>query len=90
MDGELEKYLRVAAPSFTILATVAGESRPLVFAAKADSATGETVGDTALFEATAEWLKTTSSFDGVLTRLEVRGVVFAGVRFNFPHGNERH
>ena len=90
LDGEMEKYLRVSAPSFTVVATVAGEARPLVFTAQADSATGETVGNTAAFAATADWLKTTPSFDAVLTRLEIRGVVFAEVPFNFPKGNERH
>lgn len=89
LDGEMENFIRSSAPSFEVLATVAGKSEPLLFVAVADSATGEKIGDTALFEATAPWLKTTHSFDGVLTKLEIRGTAFTGVAFNFPKGNDR-
>lgn len=89
LDGEMENFIRSAAPSFEVLANVAGKSEPLLFVAIADSATGEKIGDTALFEATAPWLKTVRTFDGILTKLEIRGTVFAGVAFNFPKGNDR-
>ncbi|HWA08747.1 MAG TPA: hypothetical protein VG838_04685 [Opitutaceae bacterium] len=89
LDGEMENFIRSAAPSFEIVATVAGQSRPLVLQAVANPATGETVGDTSLFEGTADWLKTTPAFDAVLSRLDVRGTTFSGVAFNFPKGNDR-
>jgi hypothetical protein len=89
MDGEMDKYIRLAAPSFAVVATVDGTTRPLLFNAVADSATGEKVGDTALFEATAEWLKTATSFDATLTALEIRGTNFSSVPFNFPKGNDK-
>ena len=89
LDGEMENFIRVAAPSFEILATTGGQSQPLLLVAVANSATGETLGDTALFETTAPWLKTTPSFDGVLTKLEIRGTTFAGVPFNVPRGNDK-
>jgi len=54
----------------------------------ANAATGETVGDTALFEAQAEWLKTNASFDAAINELQVRGNTYANVRFNFPKGND--
>ena len=88
LDGEMEKYIRIAAPSFEIVATLDGAKHPLTFMAVADSATGETVGSTSLFEATAEWLKTAKAFDAVLTKIEIRGSTFADVPFNFPKGNE--
>jgi hypothetical protein len=89
LDGEMEDFIRVTAPAFEMVATVDGAKQVLTFHAVADSATGESVGDTALFETTAGWLKTTGRFDAVLTQLEVRGTVYTNVRFNFPNGNDK-
>lgn len=89
MDGEMENYLRISAHSFTIIAKVNGELRELSFTATENTATGEKIGDTACFEAVAEWLKTAAAFDAVLTQLEIRGVAFTDVSFNFPRGNDR-
>jgi len=89
LDGEMENYIRLTMPLFEVVATVAGAKQPLLFKAVADSATGEKAGDSALFEATAEWLKTVSSFDGVLTKIEIRGTEFTAVAFNFPKGNDK-
>lgn len=90
LDGHMENFIRCAAPSFEVVATVAGESRPLVFAPVGDPATGEKPGDTACFEATAGWLQTATKFDGVLTGLTIRGATFSAVAFRFPEGNEAH
>ncbi len=88
LDGEMENFVRSATPAFEVIATVAGEKRILMFTAVADPATGEKVGDTSLFEATADWLKTIKEFDAVLTSIEIRGGAFSGVVFNFPKGND--
>lgn len=88
LDGEMENFIRSTAPSFEIVATIGGERHPLVLQAVANLATGETVGSTSLFEASADWLKTTPSFDAVLTRLDIRGTTFSAVPFNFPKGND--
>ena len=87
-DGELENFIRSAAGSFEVVATVGGEARTLRFSAVANPATGETAGDSSLFEAQADWLKTTANFDAVLTTLTVQGSVFSQVKFNFPQGND--
>ncbi len=84
LDDEMEEFIRVPARSLTIVARVGGEDRPLVLAAVANSATGETVGGTSLFQAQADWLKTAASFDGTLEALTVRGSAFTGIRFHFP------
>lgn len=89
LDGEMENFVRVAAPSFEIVATAAARSQPLVLLAVPNPATGETVGDTSLFEVTADCLKATPTFDAVLTKLDIRGAAFTGVPFNFPQGNDR-
>ncbi len=89
LDGEMENFIRSKQPSFEAVATVGGQPQTLVFRAIADPATGETVGDTSLFEASAGWLKATRSFDAVLTSLDIRGTVFTHVAFNFPQGNDK-
>ncbi len=88
LDGELENFIRSTAPSFEVVAAVNGESKTLVFLPVANPATGETVGDTSLFEAQADWLKSTKEFDAALKTLTVRGTVFSEVKFNFPKGND--
>ncbi len=89
LDGEMENFIRATALRFEVVAIVNGEKRPLVFDAVADSATGEKVGDTALFEASADWLKSTPKFDATLVSLSIRGTSFEAVKFNFPLGNDR-
>jgi hypothetical protein len=89
LDGEMESFIRVPAPEFEVVAMMDGQPRRLEFKAAANPATGETVGDTSQFDAQADWLKTTTSFDATLTKLEIKGTVFAGVAFNFPKGNDK-
>ena len=69
MDGELENFVRVPATSFTVVVPAPPPERRLVFKAVGNPASGETVGDTAQFEAQADWLKTASNFDAVLPSL---------------------
>ena len=89
LDGEMENFVRIAAPAMEITATVGGQPHPLALRAVANPATGETIGDTSCFEVQADWLKTTPAFDAVLARIEVRGTAFTAVAFNFPAGNDR-
>jgi hypothetical protein len=88
MDGELEQFIRVSAPSFQVVANVGGTERALTFTPVVNPATGEKVGDTSQFQTTAEWLKTTTTFDATLKELTVRTKTFRDVVFNFPKGNE--
>lgn len=88
LDAEMENFIRTAAPSISITASVNGTERELVLAAVANPETGETVGDTSLFEARADWLKGASAFDGELRSITIRGAAFTGVKFNFPKGND--
>lgn len=88
LDDEMEDFVRSAAPSIVITATAGGQARELVLAAVPNPVTGETVGDTSLFEAQADWLRTATQFEGVLRSVTVRGATFTGVKFNFPKGND--
>jgi len=88
LDGEMENFVRIAAESFEVTAKLPDRQEVLTFKAVASNATGETVGDTSMFEARADWLKRTNSFDGVLKQLTVQGTSYTNVAFNFPEGND--
>jgi hypothetical protein len=89
LDGEMENFVRVKAVSFDVVASGGAGPRTLTFRAVANPATGETVGDTAQFEAQADWLKAEATFDATLAALEIRSTVFTAVPFNFPKGNDK-
>ena len=88
LDGELENFIRITPESFDIAAKIAGRDETLTLKAVANSATGETVGDTSLFETQADWLKTTPVFDAAIKEINVRGESYTNVVFNFPKGND--
>ena len=88
LDGELENFVRIPEASFEIAAELPGKEEVLTMKAVANRATGETVGDTALFEAQAEWLKTTPTFNAVIKDLTVRDNRYQNIAFNFPKGND--
>jgi hypothetical protein len=88
MDGELENFVRIAAESIEVLAKLPGKEETLVFKAVASNATGETVGNTSLFETQADWLKSTREFDAVLKSIVIKSSKYENVPFNFPKGNE--
>jgi len=90
LDGELEKFVRITDPAIELTATAGGLTHTLVLKPSTNDATGETVGDTSLYEAQAEWLKTTPVFDAVVKLVSIRGKEFQDVKFNFPKGNEAH
>lgn len=79
LDGHAENFVRIAAPSFELTAFVRGERRVLTLVAVANSATGETVGNTSQFEAQADWLKSTAEFPGQIDILDIRGTTFRGI-----------
>jgi hypothetical protein len=88
LDGEMENFVRCALPALEITGTIAGQTQTLALKAVPNAATGETVGDTSLFEGQADWLKTTAKFDATLKTITVRGTTFSDVKFNFPKGND--
>src|SRR5512140_2435958 len=54
LDGEMEEFIRVKAATLEVVATIGGAKQPLTFRAIANAATGETVGNTSQFEASAD------------------------------------
>ena len=87
LDDEMENFIRITPPSFDLTVKLPSHDEVLHFQAIANTATGEKVGSTALFEAQAGWLKTAKTFDAVLKEINVKGTVFSNVGFNFPRGN---
>jgi hypothetical protein len=87
-DGEFENFVRIATESFEMTARLPGREEVLALKAVPNTATGETVGDTSMFETQADWLKTQPSFDAVLKQVTVRGTTFSNVAFNFPKGSD--
>ena len=83
----MANFLRMKLESFEVLAKRKGEDAKLVFEAKANPVTGETVGDTSEFLAKADWLSDASTFDAVLPEITVLGKVYRNVAFNYPKGN---
>jgi hypothetical protein len=88
LDSELENFVRSSSASIEITATVAGAPASVTLAAVANPETGETVGDTSLFEGDAAWLRARPQFDAVLKSVVVRGASYTDVKFGFPKGNE--
>jgi|SRR5580698_4085575 hypothetical protein len=87
LDDEMEGFVRSGMTSFEVAAKAGGAEQVLEFKPVANPATGETVGDTALFMAQAGWLKTAKTFDAVIKSVTIDGTTFTHVGFNFPKGN---
>lgn len=83
LDGHAENFVRIAAPSFNLIAMPRGQFTPLVLKAVANPATGETVGDTSQFEVQLDWLKDAPDFSGIFT-IEIKGTKFEQVAYHLP------
>ena len=88
LDGEMEDFIRIPAARLDLQVQRAGRWTPLPLLPVADPATGETVGNTCLFQAQAEWLKSTDRFQGVFRDLKIQDQTFKKVEFRFPEGND--
>jgi hypothetical protein len=81
MDGHMENFIRVRGESFEISAALPSGTTVLLLKAVANSATGEKVGDTSLFETREEALKNVAGFNAVLKQITIRGRNYANVAF---------
>ena len=84
LDAHADDFVRLPVASFQVTAKRADREETLDFKAAANTATGETAGNTALFTAQADWLKTGGNFEGVLKELTIRGKSYASIAFKFP------
>jgi hypothetical protein len=85
LDAHAENFVRIAAPSLPVAVSADGATpRALVLEAVANPATGETVGDTSLFRASAEWLRGPGPFQLVVASITLPAGTFSDVRASFP------
>lgn len=89
LDGELDKFIRIAAPALEFKVVRGNRTEVLKLKAIADPATGETVGDTSMFEGKAEWLKQVTHFHAVISTIQIRNQRYQQVAFDFPEGNDK-
>lgn len=80
LDGHAENFVRIAQSAIEV--RLEDPARVLSLAAVANPATGETVGNTSQFEATAPWLKSAGDVAGEIVRLEIRGATFSALSFS--------
>lgn len=88
LDGHMENFVRLTNAALSVSVARGDTNETLELKALANNATGEKVGDTSHFAATAEWLKTATTFDAVIPSIEVRGTTYTNIAFNYPKGNE--
>jgi hypothetical protein len=89
LDGEMEEFIRVADPKIDLRIDRDGRKEILTLKPVADRVTGETIGDTCLFQARAGWLKGTDPFKGVIQDLAIQDQKFKAVPFAFPEGSAK-
>lgn len=87
LDAHMENFVRLPAPSIDLSVKAGGAEQSLKLLPVANTATGETVGNTSQFQAQADWLKTTVSFQATVREVTVRGSTFTNVSFEFPSSN---
>lgn len=84
LDSHAENFVRIAAPSLEVVAYSGGERRTLTLLPVANTATGETIGNTSQFEAEADWVKRGGELNGEIAAFEIRGTRFPTTAFNLP------
>jgi hypothetical protein len=82
LDGHMENFVRLSSPTIPISLTADGAQHTLELAAVAQSATGETVGDTSQFSAPADWLRNARNISGRIAAIEIRGQTFTDIAFD--------
>ena len=83
MDRHANQAVRLDARSIPVTITVAGEDILLDLEPVAHALTGETVGDTSRFEATADVLKRIQEFQGSIAKVRISDQEFTGVAFTY-------
>lgn len=88
LDGHMESFIRIEQPELELAIDLDGHEESVFLAAVANPDTGETVGDTAQFEATIDELVGVERFDCRVLNIEIGGATFSDVSFTYPEGNE--
>jgi hypothetical protein len=79
LDAHAENFIRSPLAAIDLVVNHDGATTPLSLIAVANSATGETVGNSAEFAAEADWLKTTAPLNITIPILMFRGATFTDI-----------
>lgn len=88
LDGHLERYVQVPETNFVIVAKSGGSTEQLTFQRVPEPGSGTVPATSALFEARAEWLRTTREFEGSIPTITLNGKTHLNVSFPFPKGTK--
>jgi len=86
LDGEAERFVRIAAPEIQANAIAGRQEWELQFKAVSHEATGESIGDSSQFNAAAPELAKQSKFEVRIEQLEILGQTFEDVSIPYPEG----
>ncbi len=87
LDAHAEAYLRIPTKFLEVSARMnSGPEQLLQARAVANPATGEVEGNSAQFEATADWLKGAKDVEGAVKSITLGGKTFTDLKFDWPHG----
>ena len=84
LDAHAENFIRLPEPSVEAIVQRNGQPASLTLTAVANEATGETVGNTSQFTATADWMKSPQNIELAIPALTIRGMVFQDIRALIP------
>jgi len=89
LDGEAENPVRLKQKNILLRLFIGGKKVMLALKAVANPLTGEVAGDTSEFTAVLPVLKGVTQFSGAVTMINVGGVVFKNLAFNYPGTDEQ-
>lgn len=80
LDAHAENFIRLPDRAIEAIVQRNGQPTSLTLNAVANQATGETLGDSAQFTATAEWLGSSQTIELAIPSLSIRGLTFQDIR----------
>jgi hypothetical protein len=84
MDAHAENFVRVPLTNLSLEVVAGGSTQTVVLQAQGSTVTGETVGDTSMFQGQADALKGVAQFTGTIPVITIRDYNFRGVGFEYP------
>jgi hypothetical protein len=81
LNGHADNIVRLDARELPVILLVDGAERRLILLPVENRLSNETVGDTSVFSAQADWLRASTTLEGYIPAITVRGLRFESVRF---------
>ncbi|MDA0838470.1 MAG: hypothetical protein O3B01_28865 [Planctomycetota bacterium] len=90
LDGLASNGVRLKTESLTLLLSTGEKRETITLKGVENDLTGETVNESSQFEGQSDFLKANHKFEVHISVLNIKGVEFKEVKFDFPEGNEAH